>query len=232
MAFLAGASLGQRVFQFLRQRSHGEIGANQQSRIFVRLVTLRGSHVDFRREFIAQVVILRVANQSHDLIDRPRAAHRLLNLKVRANGIGAVEDFLHETLVDDSHLERVSRVPLAECAAGHDADSHGVEKIGADLREKRCHVGAFCGAGQDNVFLPAIAAERHYTGVRDSLDAGKCAQAVNQVQLVALALRRGNFQLAKVQIGFHDAGRVETGVHRKNVFQAAHEEYRAHQQDQ
>jgi len=36
MEFLAdlGAGLGQRVFQFLRQRSHGEIEANQQSRIF------------------------------------------------------------------------------------------------------------------------------------------------------------------------------------------------------
>jgi len=64
------------------------------------------------------------------------------------------------------------------------------------------------------------------------LDAGKRAQAVNQIQLVSLALRRGNFQLAKIQIGFHDVGRLEAGVHGEDVLQAAYEEHRSHQQHQ
>jgi len=106
------------------------------------------------------------------------------------------------------------------------------EKVRADLRERRAHVGGFCGGRKMTLLLQPKPLSGTNTGVRHSSTPGSARKAVNQIQLVSLALRRGNFQLAKIQIGFHDAGRLEAGVHGEDVLQAAYEEHRSHQQHQ
>src|SRR5258708_24774070 len=64
--------------------------------------------------------------RSHDLIDRPRAAHGLLNLKVRANGIGAVE-------------EAVGRARSEEHTSELQSPDHLVSRL---LLEKKKHLCA------------------------------------------------------------------------------------------